>query len=75
VFLQYDVENLLDKRLQGYTQGFSVMSTAANENPGCLTRILRFFNFGTPEEQGDSGGLPYRVRDDFLSPAELSFYH
>lgn len=29
---------------------------------------------GAPEEAPAVGELPYRLRDDFLSPAELSFY-
>jgi len=41
-----------------------------SQNPGCLGFILRLFG-GQPKE---SGPLPYRLRDDFLSPAELAFY-
>ncbi len=48
---------------------------ADNEPKGCLAAILRLFGIelggsvtAKPEE------LPYRLRDDFLSPAELSFY-
>lgn len=42
------------------------------ESSGCLFAILRLFGFGGG---GTSAGsqLPYRLRDDFLSPAELSF--
>lgn len=38
------------------------------QNPGCLGALLRLF---TPKKPA----LPYRVRDDFLSAAESSFYH
>jgi len=41
-----------------------------SKNPGCLGSILRFFGIGG---RGPVA-LPYRLRDDFLSPAELSFY-
>lgn len=43
------------------------------ENPGCLGFLLRLFG-GKLEEPKDAKTFPYRVRDDFLSPAELSFY-
>jgi very-short-patch-repair endonuclease len=39
-------------------------------NTGCLTQILRIFGLAPR-----SAELPYRVRDDFLSPAEASFLH
>ncbi len=41
------------------------------EKTGCLTAVLRWLGVGraTPK------AMPYHVRDDFLSPAELSFYH
>jgi len=42
-------------------------------NPGCLGAILRLFGVDLQPAQGE-GPLPYRVRDDFLSPAELLFY-
>jgi hypothetical protein len=40
------------------------------QNPGCLAAILRIFGLGkrNPEK------LPYRLRDDFLSSAEASFF-
>jgi hypothetical protein len=41
-----------------------------SENQGCLAFILRLFGGGAKEP----GPLPYRLRDDFLSPAELAFY-
>jgi len=45
----------------------------SSEPKGCLAAILRLFgiNLGEPRTTGE---LPYRLRDDFLSPAELSFY-
>jgi len=40
------------------------------QNPGCLGALLRLF---APKILPET--LPYRIRDDFLSPAEASFYH
>ena len=42
-----------------------------SENPGCLSVILKWFGFQpkTAEEK-----YPYRLRDQFLSPAEMAFY-
>jgi predicted RNA-binding Zn-ribbon protein involved in translation (DUF1610 family) len=63
------------------------MTNAINQNQGCLTGILRLF--GVKPEPAHTPpsvetietpvtatveSLPYRVRDDFLSPTELSFY-
>ena len=47
------------------------MSTSGDERRGCLSLLLPFL--------GRKGGavaeaFPYRLRDDFLSPAEFSFY-
>ncbi len=49
------------------------MPTAAPEPKGCLAAILALFgiNLGGPARAKE---LPYRQRDDFLSPAEFSFY-
>lgn len=46
---------------------------AKSKPQGCLFAILTMFGikFGGADERVD---LPYRLRDDFLSPAELSFY-
>jgi hypothetical protein len=51
-------------------------SSAPNDNPGCFGRLLAMFGIkpravddGLPFER-----LPYRVRDDFLSKAEHSFF-
>lgn len=43
--------------------------------PGCLTALLRLFGIDLSRlaDAGESN-LPYRLRDDFLSPAELSFF-
>lgn len=49
------------------------MSTTQNENPGCLNAIFQLFGSSTPQTDTQEA-LPYRLRDDFLSPAELSFY-
>jgi hypothetical protein len=46
--------------------------TNTTENQGCLATIFPFLRKKKPESQPES--LPYRVRDDFLSPAELSFF-
>lgn len=41
-----------------------------SENQGCLGAILRLFGGGSEEARP----LPYRLRDDFLSPAEMQFH-
>lgn len=49
------------------------------ENRGCLSLILGFFGQKPAKPVLDESkalkDLPYRLRDDFFSPAELSFYH
>ncbi len=55
------------------------MTTNPNEKSGCLNIIQSFFRGSEVEEKSEVEGkssesLPYRLRDDFLSPAELSFY-
>lgn len=42
----------------------------ANNNSGCLSIFLPFLK----SKKTEKSQLPYRVRDDFLTPAELSFY-
>lgn len=42
----------------------------SSDNPGCLAALL---NLLRGERKAES--FPYRLRDDLLSPAELSFYH
>lgn len=45
------------------------------EPQGCLAFILGLFGIKLGDASGSKGGkLPYRQRDDFLSPAELAFY-
>jgi len=42
------------------------------QKPGCIGAFLRLF---VPTRKTAPEIYPYRVRDDFLSPAEASFYH
>ena len=49
------------------------MSDTENEKQGCLSLIGRLFGGGN-KRSSRSQALPYRLRDDFLSPAEFSFY-
>jgi hypothetical protein len=48
------------------------MTSTDKTSKGCLTTILEIFGIKTKEPALEK--LPYRFRDDFLSPAELSFY-
>lgn len=59
------------------------MNTNTTEKPGCLSKIFPFlkpspkitsYTIEPSDESTESESLPYRVRDDFLSPAEFSFY-
>ena len=46
-----------------------------DENLGCLGAFFRLFGGRPSAETGaQSTELPYRLRDDFLSPGELAFY-
>ncbi len=47
------------------------------DKPGCLTAILRLLGLGPKQELSarPEEPPPYHLRDDFLSHAELSFYH
>lgn len=50
-----------------------------NPNSGCLPKFLRFLGLRSQPQAAAPApvtpeGLPYRQRDDFLSPAEASFY-
>jgi very-short-patch-repair endonuclease len=45
------------------------MTANINEKPGCLSIFFPFL-----KKKSVSKSLPYRLRDDFLSPAEFSFY-
>ncbi len=44
---------------------------SAQEPSGCLFFLFRLFGFGGNASSG-AEALPYRLRDDFLSPAEFS---
>lgn len=46
-----------------------------SETPGCLGAILQLFGSSPKVNEPKKEALPYRLRDDFLSSAELSFYH
>jgi hypothetical protein len=48
----------------------------SEENQGCLGSLMRMFGVKPKPKQGSetAGELPYRLRDDFLSSAESSFY-
>ncbi|MFV2043776.1 MAG: DUF2726 domain-containing protein [Anaerolineales bacterium] len=50
------------------------MTTGDTQKPGCLGLIIRKLRglLGRPSKA--LVGLPYRLRDGFLSPAELSYY-
>jgi len=57
------------------------MSSTTNENPGCLSFFTNLFGRGKAAEpmtieivSAEPEVMPYRVRDDFLSPTEMSFY-
>ena len=45
------------------------MTANTNEKPGCLSIFFPFL-----KKKSVFKSLPYRLRDDFLSPAEFSFY-
>jgi hypothetical protein len=49
---------------------------SGDKSQGCLNVLLGFLGLriGPPDDDATSGELPYRLRDDFLSPAERSFY-
>lgn len=47
------------------------MAASSNDNRGCLLALLSALLGNKAARRA----LPYAVRDDFLSPAELSFYH
>ena len=48
------------------------MSDDLSSRPGCLGFLFRLFGDKAPAKPGES--FPYRLRDDFLSSAEASFY-
>jgi hypothetical protein len=47
------------------------MTANADQRPGCLATFLSFFKRSKTVQPEI---LPYRLRDDFLSPAEFSFF-
>lgn len=49
------------------------MSKSSSNKPGCLGLLIQLLGFAP--SSSDAGLLPFRLRDDFLSPAEISFYH
>ena len=60
------------------------MNDALSGKSGCLGMLLKLLGLGGPRppQHGPDDllsfkdePLPYRLRDDFLSPAEISFYH
>jgi len=53
-----------------YKENLIEKMSATTEKQGCLSILFRFLR---PKAQSDES-LPYRLRDDFLSPAEFSFY-
>lgn len=46
--------------------------TNKDQNSGCLFAFLKLIGIGKRDTADEV--LPYRLRDDFLSPAELAFY-
>lgn len=50
------------------------MERNENERSGCLGLLSQLFRRLFPSVSKESGPLPYRLRDDFLSPAELSYF-
>lgn len=49
------------------------MNNESSNKLGCLGLFLQIF--GISPQKSAAGPLPFRLRDDFLSPAEISFYH
>lgn len=45
-----------------------------NEPQGCLTKILKLFGISLGPKSAEKEMLPYRLKDNILSPAELSFF-
>jgi hypothetical protein len=48
-------------------------STKTTAKRGCLAGLLGLFS--RPQPQEEAAVLPYRLRRDLLSPAELTFFH
>lgn len=49
------------------------MSNASSNKSGCLGLLLQML--GVAPSTSKATTFPFRLRDDFLSPAEISFYH
>lgn len=49
--------------------------TTTTEKSGCLTTLLRWLGLVPTQKPTQEEILPFHLRDDFLSRAELSFYH
>jgi hypothetical protein len=49
------------------------MSNASSNKSGCLGLLLQML--GVTPSTSTATTFPFRLRDDFLSPAEISFYH
>lgn len=50
------------------------MTNKQSNDSGCLSFFLPFLKKQSSQKDSDIK-FPYKVRDDFLSPAEASFYH
>jgi hypothetical protein len=48
------------------------LTITTDKNPGCLTSLLGWLGLAPKQEEPS---FPYHQREDFLSPAEISFYH
>ncbi|MEK5391465.1 DUF2726 domain-containing protein [Margalitia sp. FSL K6-0131] len=46
----------------------------ATDNPGCLGFLFRIFGI-TKGDKNKEEKFPFKLRDDFLSPSELSFFN
>jgi len=59
----------------GWSVNYKGNNMLESKPQGCLAAILRLFgiNLGEPEASRNQQ-FPYLLRDDFLSPAELSFF-
>jgi hypothetical protein len=51
------------------------MSNAPSDKTGCLGLLLKVLGLTPSASESGAKSFPYRLRDDFLSPAESSFYH
>jgi predicted RNA-binding Zn-ribbon protein involved in translation (DUF1610 family) len=60
---------------QRFERALHLMTSTTEHKSGCLAAILRLLTGKTQTTTSSSDSLPYRVRDDFLSPAENSFFH